>query len=243
MIWGWNTAPGGSRPTPIRLSVDTHCHALIVGSSGSGKSYALLYLLGSLLQDKPDTVVFFCDFKNSTDFSFLEGYSYYYAGDDCVRGVTEFYKRFHEARQNQNTMQRYVLIFDEFPAFVNFLSIKDKAEKTKNGAEMQGIIAEILMLGRGIKFGIWIVTQRADASLFSNGARDNFMIIVGLGRMSREQKGMIFSGEDLPDKIYHQGEGVLLADGQALREVKFLKIRNAVDWKWHIRQILDGKIV
>lgn len=85
------------------------------------------------------------------------------------------------------------------------------------------------------------MTQRADASLFSNGARDNFMIIVGLGRMSREQKGMIFSGEDLPDKIYHQGEGMLLADGQALKEVKFLKIRNVVDWKWHIRQILDDK--
>ena len=94
------------------------------------------------------------------------------------------------------------------------------------------------MLGRGISFGIWIVTQRADSSLFSNGARDNFMIVLGLGRMSKEQKGMVFSEEDIPDKIYHQGEGILLADGYPIQEVTFPRIRNIVNWKCHIKEIL-----
>lgn len=49
--------------------------------------------------------------------------------------------------------------------------------------------------------------------------------------MSKEQKGMIFSGEEIPDKIYHTGEGVLLADGYSLQEVTFPRIRNIVDWK------------
>lgn len=30
---------------------------------------------------------------------------------------------------------------------------------------------------------------------------------------------MIFAGEDIPDKVYHQGEGCLLADGYPLYEV------------------------
>lgn len=101
-----------------------------------------------------------------------------------------------------------------------------------------GAVAEILMLGRGISYGIWIVTQRADATLFANGARDNFMVVLGLGRMSKEQKGMIFSGEELPDKIYRQGEGCFLADGHPLYEMAYPRIRNMVDWKKHIKEIL-----
>lgn len=101
-----------------------------------------------------------------------------------------------------------------------------------------GAVSEILMLGRGIRFGIWIVTQRADASLFANGARDNFMVVLGLGRMSREQKGVVFSGEEIPDKTYRQGEGCLLADGCPLYEVAYPRIRNTVDWKRHIKEIL-----
>ena len=64
------------------------------------------------------------------------------------------------------------------------------------------------------------------------------MIILGLGRMSKEQRNMIFSGEDIPDKIYHQGEGCLLADGHPLYEVTYPRIQNIVDWKKHIKSLL-----
>lgn len=88
---------------------------------------------------------------------------------------------------------------------------------------------------------MWIVTQRADATLFANGARDNFMIVIGLGRMSKEQKNMLFSGEDIPDKAYSRGEGILLADGYSLQEIAFPRIRNVVDWKRHIKDILTRR--
>lgn len=64
------------------------------------------------------------------------------------------------------------------------------------------------------------------------------MIVIGLGRMSKEQKSMVFSGEDVPNKIYHRGEGILLADGYPLQEIAFPKIRNIIDWKHHIKEIL-----
>lgn len=64
----------------------------------------------------------------------------------------------------------------------------DKQNKEKRAADVMNAVSEILMLGRGLHYGIWIVTQRADAALFANGSRDNFMCILALGRLSKEQK-------------------------------------------------------
>lgn len=237
MNYGYITGAGGKPPVPLSLPIQTHCHALITGSSGSGKSHAVLYLGGCLLQDVPEIELYFCDFKNSEDFAFLKGYPYYYSGNDCYEGVMKYYESFCNARM-AGKATRHMLIVDEYPAFINYLSTKDKQEKTKKAGDILGAVAEILMLGRGMRYGVWIVTQRADASLFANGARDNFMVVLGLGRMSKEQKGMIFAGEEIPDKIYHQGEGCLLADGHPLYEIKIPKIRNVIDWKKRIKAIL-----
>ena len=224
---------------PIQLDLSDHCNLLLTGCSGSGKSYALLYLLGSVLKSNEDIEIFFCDFKNSYDFSFLEDYPHYYSGDNCYDGITEYYRVFCSARQQREFTKKHLLICDEYPALINYLQGKDKANKTKYASEVLSAISELLCLGRGIQFYTWIVTQRADNSLFANGARDNFMIVIGLGRLSKEQKGMLFSGEELPERIYKKGEGILLADGYPLREVKFPFIRNIDDWKKHIHAILQ----
>ena len=239
MNWGYIMGAGGKTPVPFNLDEKTHCHALLSGGSGSGKSYSLVYLCGQLLQNQPDIKVYFCDFKNSEDFAFLNKYPYYYSGDDSYRGVMEYYESFCNARKQGNCVRRYLLVFDEYPACISYYATKDKIDKTKKSNEILSAVAEILMLGRGISFGIWIVTQRADASLFLGGSRDDFQIIVGLGRMSKEQKSMIFFGEEIPNKVYHQGEGCILADGYPLQEIVYPRIRNTVDWKKHILRILQ----
>lgn len=223
---------------PIQLDLETHCNLLLTGCSGSGKSYALLYLLGNVLKSYREIEVWFCDFKNSFDFAFLEGYQHYYAGNDCYDGIMAYYEAFSDARQKRNFERKHLLICDEYPALINYLQGKDKANKTKYASDILSAISELLCLGRGIQFYTWIVTQRADNTLFANGARDNFMVIIGLGRLSKEQRGMLFSGEDVPDTIYKRGEGILLADGKPLIEVKFPIISNVNDWKRHILEIL-----
>ena len=238
MIWGYGTGEGMVNPSPILLKLETHPHALITGSSGSGKSYALMYLIGNLLQENPDIELYVLDFKYSVDFEFLTGCEHYFKGDECYDGVMEYYDKFSKRRKKRDTGKRMLLIYDEYPSSILYYGGNDKRDKTKKATEITNAIAEMLMLGRGIKVGVWIVTQRADASLFANGSRDSFMVILGMGRMSREQKGMIFAGEDIPDKVYHQGEGCLLADGYPLYEVKIPRIRDMVDWKKHIKQVL-----
>lgn len=240
MIWGYEMRSGGLPPLPIELGIKEYCHALITGASGSGKSYALLFLTGSVLKENPDIEIFFCDFKNSEDFEFLSGNRHYYAGDSCCNGILEYYKCFCEERRERKRNKRYLLIADEYPALINYLTGRDKQEKTKRAGDILNAVAEILMLGRGIGFGIWIVTQRPDSTLFANGARDNFMVIVGLGRMSKEQKGMVFAGEDIPNKIFQKGEGMLLADGYAVKEIKYPRINNILSWKRHIAEILNS---
>ncbi len=225
-------------PIPIVLDFDTHIHLLLTGSSGSGKSYALTYLLGMLLKDGT-TNIRFCDFKNSDDFRFLAGYGRYYFSDLVYDGIMAFYSEFCIARQEGISNKHQLLIIDEYPALISYLATRDKQDKTKRALEVQYAISEILMLGRGIGFGVWLTTQRADASLFANGARDNFMIVCALGRLSKEQRQMVFSGEDIPtDTVYGPGEGLILADGKELVEVKFPMITDLDGWKEHIRQTL-----
>ena len=225
---------------PIQLDLETHCNLLLTGCSGSGKSYSLMYLLGNVVKSESEITVYFCDFKNSYDFSFLEDYPHYYSGDNCYEGITEYYRVFCTARQQREFTKKHLLICDEYPALINYLQGKDKANKTRLASDILSAISELLCLGRGIQFYTWIVTQRADNSLFANGARDNFMVVIGLGRLSKEQKSMLFSGEELPERIYKKGEGIILADGRSLIEVKFPIISDINDWKNHIRAILGA---
>lgn len=231
----------------VKVSValpPSHTHALITGASGSGKSWTLLYLIGSLLHSNPDTIIFLCDFKSSHDFDFLRSYKYYYSGTNCYNGIMEYYEHFNQARENASDGLRYILVAEEYPAFLTYLDSQDKVNKTKKASDILSAVSEILMMGRGTGngFGFWCVTQRADSSWFSYGSRDNFMLIISLGRLSREQKAMLFSGEDIPERVYKSGQGLLLADGQALKEVAFPLIKDVGDWKRHILSILSRNI-
>ena len=195
---------------------------LLTGSSGSGKSYALKYLLDKLLAC--GVTLYFCNFKRSDDFRFLEGYERYFTYTACIDGLQQFYDTFKE-RQNSGVEFAgtfHILVFDEFPAFILSETLKDK----KAAERYKTMVSEVLMLGRSYGFGIWLVMQRPDSSFLSNGARDNFHSTITLGNMSKEAKSMLYSGEELPERVYKAGEGVCWIDGIGIKEIKFPKIRD-----------------
>lgn len=238
---------------PVFLGSESHPHALITGSSGSGKSQALLFICGRMIQkfyeQKKDMDFRLCDFKGSVDYQFLEEISYpkYYSGLECYSGIMEFYKDFSESRTQKGTSKKkhHFLIIDEYQACVTYYTLKDKQEKTKYSSEILSAISEILMLGRNTPSGvwhIWVVTQVASATLFANGTRENFMVTLALGNLSKEQKGMIFPGQEIPNRRFKPGEGMLLADGFEIKEIIFPLIQDVADWKMHIQKLLmpDG---
>ena len=229
MKWGYikSTWDYYGRKFSLEHPFESHPHALICGCSGSGKSQTILYEMAQFLLDCHEKgiipVVYVCDFKNSEDFQFLQGYPLYYAGNDCYEGLEEFYQFFTNMRKQGggSHKKRYLLIFDEYAAAVAYNQAQDKINKGKQAAALISMNAEILMLGRSFRFGIWTCVQYATSDLF-HGARLNYMVNLSLGRQNREQLNMLFSGEEIPEnRIYQPGEGLFLADGFPLTEVKY----------------------
>lgn len=205
---------------PFNIDITINCHWLIVGGSGSGKSMLLLYLMNSLL-NLPISV-YIADFKGSGDFSIIN--TIYAEMERCIDLVEDFYNKFLEIKQG-HTGERIMLIFDEYASFLVYLEGIDK----KKATDIKSKIAEILMQGRSLPGGgsawFWCVCQRADSTYFSHGARDNYMVSIGLGRLSKESKSMLFPGEDFPeDYAPETAKGVILVDGEPLRVFKVPKV-------------------
>lgn len=242
--WGymlnlWNKY---QKKIPVLLEFYSYPHALISGKSGSGKSTSMLFLIGKLLQMNAEIVLYILDFKNSDDFQFMNEYRYFFRGNNCIEGLREYYQSFIETREKGVNDKIHLLIFDEYPSCLSYFSLQDKLNKTKVSSEMQGIVSELLMLGRGLKYGVWIIVQRPDSSMFNSGSRDNFMVNLALGSLSKEHRTMIFAGEDIDNyRIYQKGEGILLADGYPLFYVKFPLIENIEVWKANILKKLIDK--
>lgn len=226
MVIGYNLSLWQEYKIKQDIDVPLHSHPslLLTGASGSGKSYALKYLLGKLLSIH-DADLTFCNFKQSEDFRFLEEYGEYFSYTDCAGGLQGFYDSF---KRTQTLSAEFygtfrILVFDEFPAFILSETMKDK----KTAEQYKLMISELLMLGRSYGYGVWLVMQRPDSAFFANGARDNFHMTVSLGNLSKEAKAMLYSGEDLPkDHIYQTGEGIAWIDGQGILQIKYPRIRD-----------------
>lgn len=220
---------------PIDINLQTHPSILITGSSGSGKSYALKWIMRNLLTEEKVKIIF-CNFKDSTDFKFLKSFPQYFTFLDCKTGIESFYNEFKVLQGSGQEFDGiyHILIFDEYPAFLLSLPEKKEVEKYK------GMMAELLMSCRSYGYGVMLTMQRPDSTFLANGARDNFMSTISLGNISKEAKSMLYSGESLPDRIYQVGEGIGYIDGKGIVEIKFPKIQNMADLENQILKRLDG---
>lgn len=221
----------------ISMKLRSHPSLLLTGASASGKSYSLKFLINSLLSKPVDLT--FCNFKKSEDFQFLHSMKLYYTYTDCAKGLEIFYNRFKELQNKEQefTGRYYILVFDEFPAFILSTAMQDK----KLSERYKAMISELLMLGRSYGFGVWLIMQRPDNAFFANGARDNFHTTISLGNLSKESKTMLYSGEELPDVVYKVGEGICWIDGIGLKQIKFPKIQNIQKLESTILNRLDQR--
>ena len=179
-------------------------HAVVFGATGSGKTYFTRLLLAKIGKFIPDSEIVVCDFKADDDFSFLSGCPGFFRFDGCSEGLEAAVEKL-KARQRGADASRsfFLMMFDEWAAYLNSLD-KKAAEAAKQK------LSYLLMLGRSFNVHVLISQQRVDAAYF-NAARDNFSLVVGLGRLSRESVQMMFS--DFRDEIYPvkpRGQGTAL---------------------------------
>jgi len=194
---------------------------LVVGATGTGKSYFLKILLGKIALHNQDASITICDFKKNS-FSQFKYADNFYGYTDAPKGIRNVYKEFSERLRNndeERNKQIKVLMIDEYGALLSSLE-KREAE------EIKSMIAEMLFMGRSLGIRVIIGIQRADAEFFKSGARDQFKAILALGNISKEQKQMLFT--DYKDKMTDNnslGEGYLYIDGQeSLQRIKVMKV-------------------
>ncbi|RGG07781.1 hypothetical protein DWY83_05960 [Coprobacillus sp. AF27-24BH] len=129
-----------------------------------------------------------------------------------------------------------VLVFDEYVAFILSLEKKQKEE-------VMSKIGEILMLGRSLKVSLVLACQRPDASVFPQGSRVNFGVIIVLGSAIKSIYDMVLPKELTMDTNYKfdAGEGVILLQSRDLKFIKFPIVINNERLYEICQEALNGK--
>lgn len=226
---------------PVTTNLIKNPHCLVTGKSGSGKSLSFLWYMYQILE-KREGLVYLADFKAGKEYADLRTCLSYAYADQVIKMILGYYDLYCNIRKiNPQNIPHMTLAIEEWFGLLIYLETIDKKLKT----EIINKVGEILALGRGIGNGIGIILliQRADSSNFASGSRDQFQNICCFGRISKEQKNMLFSGEDVDiNKNYSTGQGLAMIDGQgSVQEIIVPRIVNQNKLLFKIHSYLDNQ--
>lgn len=209
---------------------------LLVGITGSGKSYALMGLIAQLLNWPVPPVMYYADPKGS-DIAVLGGTLAPERTADDIDGIIELLHDFYnkmlvrkaEMRDKLNgklgsdfadfRLPAYIFLFDEFAAFQASIS-RDK----KRRDEVEELLRNVILMGRQLGFFAWIAMQKSDSSDIPTAIRDNLPLKICLGNAPSTTLMTIFGhASDLPSRHWDKGQGLIFCDGitAAPRPVSF----------------------
>ena len=206
----------------------TLCHALIVGGTGSGKTYLLYSLILQCLLKKLDFNLYLADAKGADVYQLgcnIAPDSTARDEDEIIelleRFQAEMTKRQHEMADALKDsidksymdfgMSPHVLIFDELTAFLVQLKTRDKATRDK----VTAILSNIVLKGRSVGCFLIVAMQKSDASTIDTAIRDNLVLKVCLGNAEPTTITTCFgAGADVPQLDLRLGEGFYTLQGQ-----------------------------
>lgn len=209
---------------------------LLVGITGSGKSYALMGLIAQLQNWPIPPTVYYADPKGS-DIAVLGGSLAPERTADDIDGIIDLLHAFYAAMMERKEEMRgklsgklgadytefqlpaYVFLFDEFAAFQASIS-RDK----KRRDEVEELMRNVVLIGRQLGFFAWISMQKSDSSDIPTAIRDNLPLKICLGNAPSTTMMTIFGHtSDLPSRHWGKGQGLIYCDGitAAPRPVSF----------------------
>ncbi len=199
---------------PLNITLfKKHSNILIAGKSGSGKSLSARWYLWNMLCTE-ESLCYIADYKGGEEYEAFEGSPCYAWGENALTMIDEFYELFTLVRSNKVKLKRhYTLFIEEWFGLLTYAETQSKKLKT----DLMAKVGELLAVSRGLNMGVIICVQRADATLFSSGTREQFQCVISFGRCSSEQFRMLgFSGEleENPTQTYKSGQALALIDGQ-----------------------------
>lgn len=200
---------------------------LLVGSTGTGKTYSAYSLVLQFLNWKIKPTLYFADPKNSSL---------------CVMGkkispertagtideIIEQLEAFHVEMEKRKAalqekleerldadfrdwqMPAYIFIFDEYAAFQSAVNTLDKRVRDRISRLMRDIVLE----GRQLGFFVWILMQKSDSTDIPTAIRDNLIFKVVLGSATNTTYMTAFEhAADLPKRKYGPGQGLYFYQG------------------------------
>lgn len=199
-------------------------HSLIVGGTGSGKSFFILGKIVSYLSLTPQAELYIIDPKKA-DLSllrFIEGMEDRVATEPnqiakMLREVVEIMEDRYKTYFNDISafgkdyvdfgLPPIILIFDEFSAFIH--SVDKKLSK-----EVLDYIFTIVMKGRQAGVIVEILMQRPSADDLPTNIRAQMGFKAGLGAMDKIGYNMIFDTNNIEYKtVTEKGGGYIQIDG------------------------------
>ncbi|HEM3590904.1 TPA: cell division protein FtsK [Streptococcus suis] len=195
------------------IPVERVPHALLVGSSGSGKTYATKVFLARFAYTYPEATFLIGDYKADNDFTFLNGCKGFKRFEEVAELLTLALSILENRQKGIDKSREFVMVcFDEFNAWQNSLDKKERDQAIKD-------YTRLIQLGRS--FSIYIMISQQDAHKASLGlSRDSIGTVIALGKLSKETVSMLFSDEK--DDIVRnnpRGVGYLKIDGQDSRHI------------------------
>lgn len=199
---------GGVPPKLIKVNLEKNPHALVIGGSGSGKSFASQLYCSKAKLHNPDLQLYIVDFKGDDMFTHIritKG-ARYYQYKDSVLGLETFSSVLRERLEGNQDRRPVLLWIDEISSFIQSLGKQD-AERAK------AMYAEVLNMGRSMKCFSICSVQRASAELFALGSRDNFSLNLAMGNLSKESAATISLEREAVLPVTRIGGGTLILDG------------------------------
>lgn len=197
-------------------------HCLLVGMTGSGKTYALYNLLLQMLDKDVPYQIFYADPKGSS----LAVIGYAVAAErtavdvaDIIRLLEEFIalmrNRKEELRERLKEkidadysdfqMQPYIFMCDEYASFAAKIATQEKKVRDS----VKDMLYEVILQGRQLGFFLFLIMQKSDATLIDTALRDNIPLKIVLGNSEQQTYVTAFgTGVEIPNRHYLVGEGV-----------------------------------
>lgn len=204
----------------IHLDFQRFPHAILIGSTGSGKSYLARLLLGKISKYEPDATLIICDYKGDDDFIQFADSSNCFRYNRVSDGLETFYQTFKQRQEgtDKSRTPKY-LFFDEWVAYLTNSDKKNQESEKKK-------LATLLLLSRSFNLHIIVALQRMDAKNFEQ-SRDNFVLTIALATLSAESKRMAFPDEESKNILpKERGAGYLLLDGKKPLSIIVPRVKN-----------------
>ena len=198
------------------------CHTLLVGQTGSGKSYCLYNTILQMLNKPVKYELFYADPKCSG----LAVIGYTIAPERTAVEVSEIIKLLEQFVETMRTrkaemsnllktqleadystfgLKPYVFICDEYASFASIINSMEKKVRD----HIKALLDEVVLQGRQLGFYLFIVMQKSDATMIHTALRENMVLKIVLSNAEQQTYVTAFgTGVDIPNRNYAVGEGV-----------------------------------